>query len=156
MITRNEAIDRVKVIAQAAVEPTLTDDQVGDVVDQSQTFSTYAASTAFYIGQTIQPIAPNGHRYICTVAGTTGSTAPTWPTCKGQSVSDGTATWVEAGPDYPQQYDVKRATYLAWLLKAGQATASYSFSSDGQSFSRSDLIKHCLAMADRYRPINFT
>jgi hypothetical protein len=155
MLTRQQAIDRVKVQAQSAIDPTLTDNQVGDCVDQAATFTTYAASTAFTVGQVTQPAAPNGHRYICTVAGTTASTAPTWPTTKGYSVVDGTVTWTEYGPAYPEQYDVRRACYYAWLLKAGQATASYSFSSDGQSFNRSDIIKHCLEMADRYRPVLF-
>jgi hypothetical protein len=155
MLSRDQVIERVKAMAQASVDPTLTDDQVGDVVDQAQTFQSYAASTAYTVGQIVQPSAPNGHRYECTTAGTTAASAPTWPTSKGSSVTDGTVTWTEAGPAHPEQYDVRRATYLAWLLKAGEATASYTFSSDGQSFNRSDLIQHCLEMADRYRPLHF-
>lgn len=155
MLSRDEVIERVKLMAQSDVEPTLGDTAVGDCVDQAQQFSTYSASTAYTVGAVVQPTAPNGHRYTCTIAGTTASTAPSWPVDKGRTVTDGTVTWAEAGPSFPEQWDVKRATYLAWLLKAGNATASYSFSSDGQSFSRSDLIKHCLEMADRYRPLHF-
>ena len=39
------------------------------------------------------PITKNGRKYICTGAGTSGGTEPTWPTTIGQTVADGTATW---------------------------------------------------------------
>jgi hypothetical protein len=36
---------------------------------------------------------PNGRAYKATVAGTTGTTEPVWPTTVGQTVVDGTVTW---------------------------------------------------------------
>ncbi len=58
---------------------------------------TWAASTAYTLGQTISPPAANGHIYKCTVAGTSGSTPPsTWPT-NGGTVTDGTVTWTDMG-----------------------------------------------------------
>lgn len=44
------------------------------------------------------PSPINGFAYQCTVAGASGPTAPTWPTTNGQTVVDGTCTWMCAGP----------------------------------------------------------
>jgi hypothetical protein len=41
----------------------------------------------------VTPITKNGRKYICTTAGTSGASEPTWPTTVGNTVVDGTATW---------------------------------------------------------------
>lgn len=51
----------------------------------------WAATTAYSVGTRINPA--NGYRYECTVAGTSGSTAPTWPTTVNSTVADGSVTW---------------------------------------------------------------
>lgn len=57
----------------------------------------WAATTAYTVGQTISPPAANGHIYQCTVAGTSGATAPsTWPT-DGSTFTDGSVTWQDMG-----------------------------------------------------------
>ena len=53
----------------------------------------WEASTAFTLGQHVQPTTSNGYRYECTVAGTTDSSAPTWPTTIDDTVVDNGATW---------------------------------------------------------------
>lgn len=58
----------------------------------------HATSTAFTLGQVVRPSTGNGHLYVCTVGGTTGGSAPTWPTAAGQTVADGGVTWAEIGP----------------------------------------------------------
>jgi hypothetical protein len=57
----------------------------------------HATSTAHTLGQIVRPSTGNGHLYICTVAGTSGGSAPTWPTVSGQTVTDGGVTWTELG-----------------------------------------------------------
>lgn len=56
----------------------------------------WSASTAYAIGDVVQPTSANGHYYRCTAAGTSGSTEPTWPT-NGSTVPDGGATWQDVG-----------------------------------------------------------
>jgi len=50
------------------------------------------------IGRMIRPTdkSSNKHFYILTTAGTTGTTEPTWPTTKGDTVTDGSAVWTTA------------------------------------------------------------
>lgn len=58
----------------------------------------WAASTARAVGDVVRPTTGNGFLYRCSAAGTSDpSTEPTWPTGIGQTVVDGTATWVCAG-----------------------------------------------------------
>lgn len=54
----------------------------------------WAASTAYSVGDRREPTTPNGFIYEVTVAGTSGSSEPTWPTSGiGSTVTDGTVTW---------------------------------------------------------------
>lgn len=53
----------------------------------------WAASVVYAQDQFTKPTTGNNFVYRCTVAGTTGSTEPTWPTTAGNTVVDGTITW---------------------------------------------------------------
>ena len=57
----------------------------------------WSANTAVAVGFNTTPTVSNGFKYICTTAGTTGATEPTWPTTHGTTVTSGTATFVNAG-----------------------------------------------------------
>ena len=56
----------------------------------------WATGIAVTTGTYVSPTTLNGHVYVCTTAGTTGSTEPTWPTGIASTVTDGTVTWTEA------------------------------------------------------------
>lgn len=55
----------------------------------------WVASRAYSAGNMIFPCIDNGHSYICTVAGVSGSSEPTWPDGHNDTVVDNAATWQE-------------------------------------------------------------
>ena len=59
--------------------------------------SAWQATTAYILNQTVRPTTANGRSYLCTTAGTTSGTEPTWPTTNAGTVTDGTAVWTEVG-----------------------------------------------------------
>ena len=54
-------------------------------------------------------------------------------------------------PAWTPTYDLNRGAAEGWARKAGKLVYAYDFSTDGQSFSRSQLVEHCERMAERYR-----
>lgn len=55
-----------------------------------------ANSTAYAVGDIYVPATPNNHAYICTVAGTSGGSLPSFMT-DGTTYTDGTATFKDIG-----------------------------------------------------------
>ena len=60
----------------------------------------WLASTAYLVGEYVQPTVTggNGHLYRCITAGTTQATEPAWPLTENATVTDATATWQELTP----------------------------------------------------------
>lgn len=79
----------------------LVDDTVKLALVDDSMSSSYSAwsSSSPVLGDIVIPTTRNGHRYRCSVAGTTDSSEPTWPLTTGATVTDGTATWEEYGGD---------------------------------------------------------
>jgi hypothetical protein len=57
----------------------------------------WATSTDYEVGDVVVPTTRNGHRYICTTAGTSVS-EPAWPTTEGASIGS-SPEWTEYGGD---------------------------------------------------------
>jgi len=54
----------------------------------------WAASTAYNVGDIVQPTVANGYKYKCVAAGTSGVSEPTWPTTLGSQLIDNGVTWL--------------------------------------------------------------
>lgn len=63
----------------------------------NNTYSAWAGTTAYSLGNRRIPTVSNGYYYEVTVAGTSSGIAPTWPTTIGDTIVDGTVTWVCRG-----------------------------------------------------------
>ena len=78
---------------QLTVQTSSTDTNVKlNVAEANQAWQ---ASKAVLSGQIVQP--ENGFMYRATKGGTTGATAPVWPTTPDMAVDDGTTRWVNIG-----------------------------------------------------------
>jgi len=54
----------------------------------------WTASTAYAVGDTVEPPIDNTYRYVCTTAGTSDATEPaSWNTTIGGTTADGTVVW---------------------------------------------------------------
>lgn len=83
-----------------------------------------ARSTAYSVGDTVSNIDADGynHLYACTTAGTTASTAPSYPGNPGEAITDGTAVFTE-------QDDVLAAAGATMVEVSGNGYARASIGS---------------------------
>jgi len=86
--------------------------------------TTWVASTAYSLGTVVRPITPNGFWYQCETAGTSGSSAPTWPTTDQSTVTDGTVTW-----------RAKRYYQVPLLIGESSGASGFNFHLEGKSAS---------------------
>ena len=61
----------------------------------------WSGTTAYTLGNLIQPGTPNGWVYKCTQAGTSSGSTPTFPTSIGSTVTDGGVIWTNYMPYHP-------------------------------------------------------
>jgi len=67
-------------------------------------YSAWASSTAYSVGNIVRAstLQASGLVFRCTVAGTSASTQPTWPTDIGSTIADGTVTWAAISSVYEE------------------------------------------------------
>ncbi len=85
-------------------------------VPKVETSTAWQASTAYSLRNQVIPTSANDYQYICTTAGTSGSTEPTWTTGIGDTISDGTVTWT-VSYDYEHKFP-SASTYHPFFSKA--------------------------------------
>lgn len=145
-------LDTLKLWTDWDQDPALTAGEISDILDRHAIATTWVTATAYVYGDRVAPATPTGRIFKCVEPGTTGGTEPTWPETYSGQVVDGTVTWEEDGPLPETLYNLRAAAYEAWTIKAGKAAKMFTFGSDGQSFNRSDINKHCMEMAAQYAP----
>ncbi len=100
----------------------------------------WASSTARAVGDRIRAFLPRSTSnptgehiwalFQCTVAGTSGSTQPTWPTAAGDTVVDGGVTWVRMGGNMTPMGPVKDAYYERYISACGAVLAAAEVAPD--------------------------
>ena len=144
--------DQLRSMVQADSDPELSNDEIETILHAHRIvsdFSEWAPITAFTLGQTRIPSIGNNHYYVVTVAGTSDTSEPAFPSAPFGTVTDGTVTWQEAGEI--TSYNLRKAAGEGWLLKAAKVANRYDVDVDRfQRLKRDQLIKHCLEMAKQY------
>lgn len=56
--------------------------------------------------------------------------------------------------DYTPTWALNAAAAAGWRLKAGRVAGDFTFSADGSSFSKGEVLAKCAEMADRYAALD--
>lgn len=98
VVTRISAGGDFELYARPTVMGLLAYGAFGAVAD-SATGTTWAASTAYTLGDIVIPVdtTANPYRFEVTTAGTTGTTEPAWPAAEGATVTDGSVVFTNRG-----------------------------------------------------------
>jgi hypothetical protein len=152
-MTRADAVQNLTRDAAARLPPVISNDDIEAMVDASARYGVAEVSTVYSAGQKVIPAAWNGRVYRVVVAGTSGDTAPSWPTASCcfpcQRITDGSVTWEDAGPAHVERYDYRKAKRDAFRMKARLCAHLVSFSEGPQRVEMDQNYKHWDAEARR-------
>ena len=149
---RLDAIAEAELYAVPDCTPVITA-EFYKIVTRHKRASIHATSTAYVYGDVVQLSTRNGHRYRCIEGGTSAGTEPTFPLCDSSTIVDGTVTWIEAGPDYSNVYDVRAICHDAWILKATKSSNLVTTSFGNSKVEASHLAEACKARARDFAPL---
>lgn len=163
--TYTQALAELSDMVAASVEPVLTTADLERLLryaaiadedgNEPDAWPAWAAVTAYPVGERAVPSTRNGYLYVVTTAGTSGGSAPTWPTTAAATVTDGTVVWTyeDTAPWVPTYSlaGLNRAALEGWQRKYARLTAGETFSADGASFDPAARRRDIMAMIDFYR-----
>lgn len=92
----------------------------------------WAATTAYVEDDIVRPAVDTGHAYVCTVAGTSGGSEPSFPASGGGggTVVDGTVTWHDLGLMPPLNEFANRGFITgatAWAASTGVTAGDFVY-----------------------------
>jgi len=152
---KSQFISRLKRAVAWDQVPQLTDEDIDELVDLARTrdyrsipavdnVEEWEPSTHYEVGQMV--VTTGGDTFSCVNDGVSGSTAPSRTV-----LTDGTAEWVYQGhTSWTPTYDLNRAAYEGWGMKAAKAASMVSFTADGARYDRDQYLKNCEAMQRKY------
>jgi hypothetical protein len=151
---KSEVTSRVKRLVDWESEPSLDDNDVNYLVSMARVRDAHGNDiedvieweplTRYYVGDVV--VNANQEKFLCLTEGVSGY-EPLTPS----STTDGTTEWVYQGESsWTPTYDVNRACYEGWGLKAAKAASMIGFTSDGATFQRQQYIENCERMQRRF------
>lgn len=154
MLTLVQAVLQVRANCGASVDPTLDDGEIITILQTTARGTLWGAATEYAYGATVLPTVRNGHRYVVTTGGTSAATEPTWPLTAFSTLTDGTVVLQEAGADYAELYDLKRATWEAFQLKLTKCAATaVPLSTPGGTLGLDKMVENLEKRARRWQPV---
>jgi len=146
----NNLADSGTTIKCALLEVTWTPDQNNHEVF---TASDWTASTTYSVGDYVVPTTANGHVYVATAGGDSGSGEPTWPTTDGETVTDNGVTWECVADGDLQYYEPSGTGYTAGGAEITnksvlQASGTTTFDGDDVLWSSSSITARYGAIYD--------
>jgi hypothetical protein len=185
MLSLSDARNAVIDLVEPTADPVLTTTNGGDLdkaLARTAIASVWVLSTAYTVGQMVVPSVQNGRVYICTLAGTSDTTEPSWliaPRYAGSvnpigawwgigpglpvdvsasawlwGLADNTCAWQDAGAFAGEIYDVRAAASEAWRMKARKAANRVDSAISGAVSAReSQVYQMCMDMARSLQPV---
>lgn len=166
----NEALDQLQSMLDSDVDPVLTigelaallrdarrSDGAGNPPSNTADAPTWRAATTYAFGDVVTADPAVGRYWMCVVPGVSSATQPDWPEQLGSPahvtrVTDGLAVeWLDVGTRWTPTYDIHAAAAAGCLLKSSKASSRFDFTTDGQTFNRSQVAAHWRHMASEYR-----
>lgn len=159
---QSEALTRLTSMLSPSSYPTLSAAEVLDLLNLARAadingvapdvYQPWAAAAAYAVGAYLVPTTRNGHYYRVTVSdGAAGAVEPTWPTTTGATVNLDGVTYQEAGTaPWSGYWALRLAAAEGYRWKAGKVASEFDFNSDVHGFTRSQMHKMLLEMADQY------
>jgi hypothetical protein len=153
-MTREQALQKLSRLVDPAGDFGVPEHVLEDALDDNTRFAVHAVSTAYAVGDRIVPNPFTGRLYRCAVGGTSGATAPTWPTTPGVStwkLDDGdTLEWEDIGPVKNRPYNFEGAAYDVCMALARMNVGKTDVSDSGVSVKRSQIYDHWISMASSF------
>jgi hypothetical protein len=161
-MTTAEARVALERMTAASTDPGLTADEITALLNAARRADSYglapdayadwAATSALTLGGVAVPTTRNGHRYVVTTAGTSGSSEPTWPTDPGATVADGSVVWTESGTTvWTPTWALAAAAAEGWRWKLGKTSDRFAFTdAGGASLHPEQVITTCERMIKLY------
>lgn len=147
----DQAVTRLKRLTDADSVPVIGPADLQDILNQFQRARLWEASTAYSVGDVIQPNTPNGFRYVCVIAGTSDTTEPDFGTWRESQTSDGDdLVWEEAGAEYYCLWDLTRAAWEVMNWKMGKALCAIDVKTSDISKSSSQIFDHLKTIRDSF------
>lgn len=167
----NAALAEVKRLAEADLQPTLSDEEVTDILSANRVCEQWAPGAHVWLGETLVPATYTGLRYdvVRNANGTptspvTGEKEPIfpygsvrWPRNTNivveEFVGDGLISYKVSGEAPRALWSIPQAVYECWRRKLAKLVDQFDTTREGTSLRSSQIYDHVQSMLERYTPV---
>ena len=113
----------------------------------------WTPETLYQINDVVVPTIRNGHVYIVSVSGTSGTDEPIWPIGQESETTADGVTYTEITgfvAVWYGEWDFNRAAAEGWRIKAGMVSNRHTFGSNQGNYNPEQIFDHCMKMADYF------